>query len=78
MFMSHNQNTVRTSGAGWHDGIKQWEKGVDVLLDGVVHEEPDMLESNTGLACHELELELGHKVLAGELTVEEAYDRLGQ
>lgn len=50
----------------------------EVLGDHVVHETPDMLESHTGAACNEMELELGHRVLAGEIDATEAYRLLGE
>lgn len=63
-----------------HDEIKDWEKRVDDMCadlpDRVVHETPDDLLSHTGLACNELEMEIGHRLLAGEITIEKAYEAL--
>lgn len=61
-----------------HDQIKDWEKEVDELLsDTAVHEEPAMLESHTEDAPWELEREVGHRLLAGEIDAVEAYTLLG-
>lgn len=64
-----------------HEEIKAWEKRVDDMCadlpDRPVHEEPDDLLSHTSYTCNELELEIGHKLIAGEITIEEAYDALG-
>lgn len=65
-----------------HEEIKSWEKRVDDMCadfrwpDKTVHEEPEMLEAHVGVACNELELEVGHRLLAGEITAEEAYEAL--
>lgn len=66
-----------------HEEIKDWEKRVDDMCadlpprpDTAVHEEPEMLEAHVGVACNELEMEIGHRLLAGEITAEEAYDLL--
>lgn len=68
-----------------HDEIKDWEKRVDDMCrdlpprpDTAVHEEPEDLLPHVGLACNELELEVGHLLLAGEITAEEAYELLGE
>lgn len=72
MDLSENQFTARMSGGSRHETPPSLSRRVDAILAEI----DEALEPHPTYPSYELEKELGHKVLTGEITAQEAYDLL--